>query len=56
VPVKEGTLTITVTDAGTDKTVWQGWTTSEVNSRRLTGKELSNSVKAIFKKFDIAKK
>jgi len=56
VPVKEGTLTITVTDASTDKTVWQGWTTSEVDSRRLSGKELSSSVKAIFKKFDIAKK
>jgi hypothetical protein len=56
VPVREGTLTITVTDAGTDKTIWQGWTTGEVNSRHLTSREISSSVKSIFRKFDIAKK
>jgi Domain of unknown function (DUF4136) len=56
VPVREGTLTITVTDASSDKTIWQGWTTDEVNSRYLTRKELSNSVKSIFRKFDVAKK
>ncbi|MEO5682439.1 MAG: DUF4136 domain-containing protein [Chitinophagaceae bacterium] len=56
VPVREGTLTITVTDASSDKTIWQGWTTDEVDSRRLTSKELANSVKSIFRKFDVAKK
>ncbi len=56
IPVREGTLTITVTDARTDKTIWQGWTTDEVNSRRLTHKELSNSVRSIFRKFDVAKR
>ena len=56
VPVREGTLTITMTDANTDKTIWQGWTTDEVNSRRFTHKELNNSVKSIFRKFDVAKK
>lgn len=56
VPIREGTLTITVTDANTDKTIWQGWTTGEVNSRRLSHQELSSKVKAIFKKFDIAGK
>lgn len=56
IPIREGTLTITVTDANTDKTIWQGWTTDEVNSRRLSHKELNDKVKAIFKKFDIAKK
>jgi hypothetical protein len=55
-PVKEGTLTITMIDARTNKTIWQGWTTEEVNSVNLTSKEIQNSVKAIFKKFDIAKK
>jgi len=56
IPVREGTLTITITDAGSDKTIWQGWTTDEVNSRRLTKKELSSSVKSIFRKFDVAKR
>jgi hypothetical protein len=42
-------------DAKTEKTVWQGWTTEEVNSRNLSTKEIQNSVKAIFRKFDVAK-
>ena len=53
--VREGTVTITMIDAKTDKLVWQGWTTDEVNSRNLTKREIDNSVKAIFRKFDIAK-
>ena len=53
--IKEGTVTITMIDAKTDKMVWQGWTTDEVNSRNLSSKEIQNSVRAIFKKFDIAK-
>ena len=53
--VREGTITITMIDAKTDKTVWQGWTTDEVNSRNLTNKEIQSSVKSIFKKFDVAK-
>jgi hypothetical protein len=54
--VREGTLTITMTDAKTDKMVWQGWTMDEVASRNLTGKEIQNSVKSIFRKFDVAKR
>ena len=54
-PVKEGTVTISMIDTKTDKTVWQGWTTDEVNSRNLTTKEIQNSVKSIFRKFDMAK-
>jgi hypothetical protein len=42
-------------DAKTDKTVWQGWTTDEVNSRNLTSKEIQYAVKSIFRKFDVAK-
>jgi hypothetical protein len=53
--VREGTVTISMIDAKTDKTVWQGWTTDEVNSRNLTSREIQSSVKAIFRKFDIAK-
>lgn len=53
--VKEGTLTITMIDAKTDKVVWQGWTTDELKSNNLTSKELESSVKNIFRKFDVAK-
>jgi len=56
-PVREGTVTITVTDAKTDRVVWQGWTTDEVNSKNLTSKEINSAVKSIFKKFnDVAKR
>lgn len=56
-PVREGTVTITVSDAKTDKVVWQGWTTDEVNSKNLTTKEINNAVKSIFRKFnDVAKR
>ncbi|MGE5106681.1 MAG: DUF4136 domain-containing protein [Sphingobacteriales bacterium] len=55
VPIKEGTITITMTDARTDKMVWQGWATDEVNNKNLTEKEIRSSVKSIFRKFDVAK-
>lgn len=54
-PIKEGTVTISMIDTKTNKTVWQGWTTDEVNSRNLTSKEIQAAVRSIFKKFDIAK-
>ncbi len=54
--IREGTVTITMIDARTDKTIWQGWTTEEVNSRNLTTKEIQYAVRSIFKKFDVAKK
>jgi hypothetical protein len=53
--IREGTVTISVIDARTDKTVWQGWTTDEVNSKNLTTREIQNAVRSIFKKFDVAK-
>ena len=53
--IREGTVTITMIDARTDKTVWQGWATDEVNSRNMTGKEIQAAVKSIFRKFDVAK-
>jgi hypothetical protein len=54
--VREGTVTITMIDAKTDKMIWQGWTTDEVNSKNLSSKEIQNLVKTIFKKADLAKK
>lgn len=51
VPYKEGTITLHMIDNKTDKLIWQGWTTNEVNSRNLTSKEVVNSVKTILKKF-----
>lgn len=53
--VKEGTVTITMIDNKTDKAVWQGWTTTEIESRRMSGKEIDQSVKTIFRKFDAGK-
>ena len=55
VPVREGTITITMTDTKTDKMVWQGWTSKEVDNKNLTSKEIQSSVKSIFRKFDVAK-
>lgn len=54
--VRQGTITVSMVDAKTNKTVWQGWTTDEVNSKNLTSKEIENSVKSIFRKFDVAAK
>jgi hypothetical protein len=51
VPVKEGTVTVTVTDSKTDKVVWQGWTTETLNYARITDREINKSVKNIFNKF-----
>lgn len=55
ISTREGTVTITMTDARTEKAVWQGWATDEIDSRHMSSKEIQNSVKAIFRKFDIAK-
>lgn len=54
VPVKEGTITISIMDSRTDKNVWQGWTTELMNYARLTDDEISRSVRNIFNKFDMA--
>ena len=53
-PIKEGTVTITIVDPKTDKTIWQGWATDEINNSNFTGKEIQKNVKRIFKKFDVA--
>jgi hypothetical protein len=56
VPVNEGTITITLTDANTDKAVWQGWTTEELNYSRITPEEISASVHNIFSKLNVGTK
>lgn len=53
--IREGTVTITMIDTRTDKTVWQGWATDEVNSRNMTSREIQAAVRSIFRKFDVAK-
>lgn len=50
--VKEGTVTITMIDSKTDKTVFQGWSTNELSKTQITGKEIDRTVASIFKKFD----
>ncbi|MEI7627052.1 MAG: DUF4136 domain-containing protein [Bacteroidota bacterium] len=50
--VQEHTLTVSLIDTDTDKTVWQGWTTVDNNTRRMTDKEIDNNVRAIVKKLD----
>ena len=55
-PVKEGTVSISMIDAKTDKTIWQGWTTDELNNNFFSSKEVQKNVRSIFKKFDVASK
>ena len=52
VPVTEGTLTLTITDADTDKVVWQGWTTETMENRKLKSNDVQRSVKNILKKLE----
>jgi len=55
VPANEGTVSITMIDTKTDKTVWQGWTSDEIDSRKFKRSEAEAAVRSIFKKFDLAK-
>jgi len=52
VPVKEGTITISIIDANNDKAIWQGWTRENMNYSRFTSDEIGRAVKNIFKKFE----
>ena len=54
-PSREGTLTLTLIDAKTDKVIWQGWTTKELTANNFTSKELEKGVKNILRKFDAKK-
>ena len=52
VPVKEGNVTVSITDSKSDKIVRQGWTTETLNYSRITDKEINKSVRNIFNKFE----
>jgi hypothetical protein len=52
VPFKEGELTVNMTDAKTNKLIWQGWSKGEINTTSLTTKEATAQVKSIFRKFE----
>jgi hypothetical protein len=56
IPVKEGTVMISMIDPKMDKTIWQGWATKQLNSNRITAEDVQKNVKSIFKKFDTANK
>jgi Domain of unknown function (DUF4136) len=53
--VKEGTISIMLIDTKTDKTVWQGWATDELDYAQMSDREINKNVKSIFKKFDAGK-
>ena len=50
--VQEHSFTLSLIDAETDKTIWQGWTTVDKNTKRMTDKEIDSNVRAIVKKLD----
>jgi hypothetical protein len=49
VPVREATITISMMDADTDKTIWQGWTTERLGSAGIRELDVKRSVRSIFK-------
>jgi hypothetical protein len=55
VPFKEGTLSVNMVDAKTNKLIWQGWAKGDVSSKNVTTSEVNQDVKSIFKKFDLPK-
>lgn len=53
VPIKEGTIVITMVDAKTDQAILQGWATDELNYNRMTSAEADRIVNAIFNKMTV---
>ncbi|MEP6676168.1 MAG: DUF4136 domain-containing protein [Ferruginibacter sp.] len=51
--VKEGRITVTLIDSRTDKAVWQGWSSKELDNGHMSDKDINKNVKSIFKKFDV---
>ena len=51
IPFHEGELTVNILDAKSNKLIWQGWATGEIDNKNLTSKEATAEVKSIFKKF-----
>lgn len=48
---REGTLTISMVDAQTEKVVWQGWTVKDVGNSNITSSELTEAANAILRKY-----
>ena len=55
VPFKQGTLTVNMVDAKTNKLIWQGTAQGDVSSKTVTTSEMQTDVASIFKKFDLPK-
>ncbi len=51
VPFREGELTINMIDGKTNKLIWQGWASGNLNEHQFTNKDVNKQVKSIFKKF-----
>lgn len=56
VPFKEGTLTVNMIDAKSNKLVWQGWAKGDITNKTVTSKEAVTDVKSIFKKLVMPEK
>ncbi len=50
--VRESTLTLTMMDADSDRTIWQGSTTSELSGRNLSDRAIASNVKTLLKRLD----
>jgi hypothetical protein len=55
IPFKEGTLTVNMIDAKTNKLIWSGSATGDVSSKLVTTQEMQGDVTTLFKKFDVPK-
>lgn len=55
VPFKEGTLTVNMIDAKTNKLLWQGYAKGDVSASHVNSKEAEADVKSIFKKLNLPK-
>lgn len=51
VPITEGTVTLSFIDARSDRRIWQGWTTEDLNNSRFTANEIGKIVRNIFREF-----
>lgn len=51
--VKEGTLTLSLFDARTEKMIWQGWTTTPLNRQKMSESQLTNATIRILKKLPL---
>ncbi|MCW3089800.1 MAG: hypothetical protein JWP81_869 [Ferruginibacter sp.] len=55
IPFKQGTLTVNMIDAKTNKLIWQGSAQGDVSSKTVSTREMQTDVTSIFKKFNLPK-